>query len=123
MGLGRTVKLACLAMAVLMLASCFDPEPATITVSCTLQGLQRKCDILLQTEDGNVTRRTTTNIRGIGEFKYILPGDYVLKFVDTKDKAWPAVREVSVRSGEVLPIRVELTEAEAQREKAASDEA
>ncbi|MEZ5338623.1 MAG: hypothetical protein R3F46_10185 [bacterium] len=109
------ILLVLLLAALLPLQSCFDPEPATITVSVTLQGLQRQCDILLESTDGRISRRTSTNIRGIGEFRHILPGSYELRFVDGKDKPWPAVREVNVRSGQVLPLRVELTEEEAPR--------
>lgn len=99
--------------AMVLLSSCFDPEPASLSVSCTFQGLQQNCDILLSSPDGKIKRRAQTNIRGIGEIKHLLPGEYELRFVDNRDKPWPAVRTVSVRSGEMLPLRVELTEADA----------
>jgi len=94
----------------LLLSSCFDPEPATVSVSCTFEGLQRSCDILLESEDGRISQRQTSNIRGISEFKYLVPGNYFVRFVDSKDKPWPAVRYVSIRSGQILSFRVELTE-------------
>ncbi len=71
------------------------------------------CNVVLESPDGRISRRASTNVRGIGEFKHLLPGNYTLSFVDNKDKPWPARREISVRSGEVLPLRVELTEAAA----------
>jgi hypothetical protein len=94
----------------LLLGSCFDPEPARVSVSCTYHGLQRNCDVLLDSIDGRIEQRVSTNLRGIGEFKHLLPGDYQLSFVDGKDKAWPAVRRFSVRSGQVLSLRIELSE-------------
>ena len=105
---------ACLALlGLLAVSSCFDPEPASLSVSCTFQGMQRDCDVVLESPDGKISRRTSTNIRGIGEFRYLLPGDYIVRFVDARDNPWPAVREVSLRSGETRPLRVELSEKDA----------
>lgn len=104
--IGPVLAVICL----LLLGSCFDPEPAKVSLSCTYHGLQRRCDVLLQSPDGRVQQRVSTNLRGIGEFRYLLPGEYQVSFVDGKDKPWPAVRQLNLRSGEVLSLRVELSE-------------
>ena len=97
-------------LCLLLLGSCFDPEPARVSIACTFEGLQRSCDIVLESPDGRIQQRQATNIRGIGEFQYLVPGEYYLRFVDAKDKAWPAMRYISLRSGETISIRVELSE-------------
>ena len=93
------------------MVSCFEPEPTRISVACTHHGKQKSCTVVLSDSNDRELQRSSTNIRGITEFKHIVPGKYILRFTDNKNQSWPAERYIKLESGRVLAVRVELNEA------------
>lgn len=107
----RAIFTACMLLVfVLMITtSCEEPEPAEIGVISTLNGKERGCTVNVYTKAGKQIQQQSTDHMGIGYIKSLAPGMYRLTFEDIDGNLYPAEEWVTVRSGDSLPVKIELS--------------
>ena len=106
----RHIPWVVLVVCALLYTSCFDPEPGEVSVRSTKNGRPQGCVVGVFNAKGNQISENATDTMGIGYIKDVAPGNYTLKFFDTKRKPYNIEMEVSVRPGESVVLDVELTE-------------
>lgn len=107
----RFFSIAIVFFALFVLASCFDPEPAEIGASCKLNGEKKSCLMLLMNAKGVQINQEPTDYYGIGYFKKLKPGTYIVKFQSNAGDMYPAEFEVNLRPGDSKYLDVELSSA------------
>jgi hypothetical protein len=106
----RIFSLCVILVATLMLASCFDPEPAEIGVNCKLNGEPKVCAMVLLNSKGVQIQLEQTDFGGIGYFKQVKPGTYTVKFQDKSGTFYPAEYTIEVNAGASEFLDVELSQ-------------
>ena len=107
----RILSIATVFFALFVLASCFDPEPAEIGANCKLNGKSKGCLMVLLNSKGVQINQEPTDYYGIGYFKGLKPGTYIVKFMDHQENFYAAEYKVKLRAGDSQSLDVELSKA------------
>lgn len=101
---------ALVALVMVSLAGCFDPEPSEISIIAKMNGRPQGVTVQVFNSKGLQLQEMSTDWNGIGYIKQLKPGTYTLKFLDTQGNPYPAEKVVTISPGESLPVPVELSE-------------
>lgn len=94
-----------------VLAGCFDPEPAEVSMNITYQGSPRPCTIQVFNSTGKQIQEVSSDQFGVAYVKSLMPGQYTFKFKGHDGQYYPAERQAEVAAGGNAFLKVELTEA------------
>lgn len=90
------------------LASCLEQEPAELSIIAKKDGKPQPVTCQMFNDKGKQISEMSTDFNGIGYFRAVPPGTYTIKFCDNQYNFYPAVKQVTLASGDSLPVNIEL---------------
>ena len=100
--------IALVVFTVACLTSCFDPEPAELSVMTQQNGRRRSCTVMVFNSQDKQIQEVPTDNNGVGYVKQLVPDTYTLKFKDISGNMYDAVVTVEIEGGDSMPMAIDL---------------